>query len=100
MDTRTRTADIASESRSFSDLLLPAHIVQGLAKLGFHRPTPVQHKALPVARLGVDVIVQAKSGTGKTLVFALLSVEKASADNSSPQVPCILPPSSDTHQKP
>ena len=86
MDARARTADITSDSRSFRDLLLPAHIVQGLAKLGFHRPTPVQHEALPVARLGVDVVVQAKSGTGKTLVFALLSVEKAVAENGSPQV--------------
>lgn len=87
-DSRFRTADVTSGSRSFKDLLLPAHLVQGLARLGFHRPTPVQHESLPVARLGVDVIVQAKSGTGKTLVFALLSVEKASPDQSSPQVCC------------
>ena len=51
-----------------------------------HRPTPVQHEALPVVRLGVDALVQAKSGTGKTLVFALVCVEKAVQSNASPQV--------------
>ena len=37
---RQRTADISSESRSFQDLLLPADLIRGLGKLGFHRPTP------------------------------------------------------------
>ena len=70
-DQKQRTADITSESRSFQDLLLPADIVRGLSKLGFHRPTPVQHEALPVVRLGVNAMVQVGSARALAGVIAM-----------------------------
>ena len=61
-----------------------SQLVHG-CRLGFTRPTPVQHEALPVVRTGINALVQAKSGTGKTLVFALLCVEKCDQNSPSPQ---------------
>jgi len=55
---------------TFNDLALPEHIVLGLQKCGFIYPSPVQVSAIPLERLGRDVLVQAKSGTGKTVAFA------------------------------
>ena len=55
---------------TFTDLALPSHIVDGLLKCGFVHPSPVQIRAIPIERLGRDVMVQAKSGTGKTVAFA------------------------------
>ena len=42
---------------------------------------------MPLARSGADLVVQAKSGTGKTLVFGLAAVELVRLDIPSPQVP-------------
>ena len=81
-----RSADVLSASKSFASLLLPPHVQQALRDAGFRRPSPVQEAALPLARLGADLIVQAKAGTGKTLVFAAAAVERVDLANAAPQV--------------
>jgi superfamily II DNA/RNA helicase len=53
------------------------------------RPSPVQTAAIPLGRLGADLIVQAKAGTGKTLVFGTVCLEKLQPEVALPQVrPC------------
>lgn len=42
-----------------------------LARHGFTVPTPIQHKAIPAALAGDDVIGIAQTGTGKTLAFGV-----------------------------
>lgn len=51
------------------------------------RPSPVQTAAIPLGRLGADLIVQAKAGTGKTLVFGTICLEKLQPEVALPQVP-------------
>ena len=81
-----RTLDVLAGTKSFSSLLLPPLIEQALRDAGFRRPSPVQEAALPLARMGADLIVQAKAGTGKTLVFAVAAVERVDPSNGAPQV--------------
>ena len=42
-----------------------------LQQLGFERMTPIQAASLPSALAGKDLIAQAKTGSGKTVAFAL-----------------------------
>ena len=81
-----RTLDVLAGTKSFAGLLLPPHIEQALRDAGFRRPSPVQEAALPLARMGTDLVVQAKAGTGKTLVFAVAAVERVDVTNGAPQV--------------
>ena len=46
---------------------------------------------MPLARSGADLVVQAKSGTGKTLVFGVAAVELVRLDVPLPQVPAAAP---------
>jgi len=46
-----------------------------LDKMKFTVPTPIQYKAIPAAIEGEDVIGIAQTGTGKTLAFAVPSVQ-------------------------
>lgn len=39
-------------------------------------PSPIQCRAIPLAKSGHDLFVQAKSGTGKTLVFAVTILDR------------------------
>ena len=77
-----RTADVAlshdEAALTFADLPLSDAVLRGLADYGFERPSPIQAKAIPLARFGVDLIAQAKSGTGKTCVFAVVALESLS----------------------
>merc|ERR1719262_1688202 len=44
--------------------------------LGLERPTLVQSKGIPVALEGKDVLVRARTGSGKTLCYALPMVQR------------------------
>lgn len=86
-----RSADVLAESRSFAALLVPPHIVAALRDYGIRAPSPVQHAAVPLARLGADLIVQAKAGTGKTVVFAVAVAERVDLAQRVPQVLVLAP---------
>ncbi|OQR93193.1 hypothetical protein THRCLA_08514 [Thraustotheca clavata] len=59
----------------FVDLPLSKDVQERLHERGFLVPSPIQAKSLPIALFGNDLIAQAKSGMGKTLVFATVAVE-------------------------
>ncbi|MFH0807452.1 MAG: DEAD/DEAH box helicase [Elusimicrobiota bacterium] len=58
-------------SASFYGLGIAPRILESLAKLKFTEPTPIQHKAIPIALEGKDLIGVAQTGTGKTLAFCI-----------------------------
>ena len=91
---RKRTEDVLiadGTEQSFADLLLPENILQGLLAAGFERPSPVQLQAIPLGRFGVDVIAQAKSGTGKTVVFSVIALDSVVLSNTNTQVLVVAP---------
>lgn len=55
----------------FARLGLDETILQGVERLGFETPTPVQEAAIPLVLAGHDVIASAQTGTGKTAAFTL-----------------------------
>jgi ATP-dependent RNA helicase DbpA len=55
----------------FSSLPLPPAMLANLQQLGYVGMTPIQAAALPLALAGKDLIAQAKTGSGKTVAFAL-----------------------------
>ncbi len=58
-------------SRSFSKLPLPAPCLHNLAAIGYDAMTPIQAESLPEILKHKDLIVQAKTGSGKTAAFGL-----------------------------
>eukprot|EP01084_Bolivina_argentea_P107147 191596_1 len=53
---------------------LKLELMKSIRDAGFKYPFEAQISALPQALLGKDMIVQAKSGTGKTAVFILATL--------------------------
>ncbi|XP_041952879.1 probable ATP-dependent RNA helicase DDX20 [Alosa sapidissima] len=92
IESRKRTDDVLlSEDIEFSSLLLSPLVLQGLSSAGFQKPSPIQLKAIPLGRCGLDLIVQAKSGTGKTCVFATIALDSLLPENPGPQVLVLAP---------
>ncbi|MBK6541408.1 MAG: DEAD/DEAH box helicase [Flavobacteriales bacterium] len=56
---------------SFDQLGLNPELLQGIAAMGIHKPTPIQEQAIPAALEGRDLIACAQTGTGKTAAFLL-----------------------------
>lgn len=89
---RTKDVEIDDSTVSFEDLQLDKEILKGLNSAGFYRPSPVQLKAIPLGKLGLDLIVQAKSGTGKTCVFSVIALEHVLANRAKTLQVLILAP--------
>ncbi|XP_048873884.1 probable ATP-dependent RNA helicase DDX20 [Brienomyrus brachyistius] len=92
IESRKRTDDVLlSEGIDFGSLLLSQPVLNGLTAAGFQKPSPIQLKSIPLGRCGLDLIVQAKSGTGKTCVFATISLDSLIIQNLATQVLVLAP---------
>jgi len=78
-------------STSFSRLNLPADQISNLDSLGYKHMTPIQAEALPFALNGEDLIAQAKTGSGKTAVFALAILAKLDLSSLHTQALILCP---------
>ncbi|RLJ70342.1 ATP-dependent RNA helicase DeaD [Hydrogenivirga caldilitoris] len=55
---------------------LSQRIQNALEEIEFVKPTPIQESAIPVALEGKDILIQARTGTGKTGAFGIPIIEK------------------------
>src|SRR3954463_4065460 len=62
---------------TFEVLSLSRETLEALAAMGYTHPTPVQRAVYDPASRGLDLVVQARTGTGKTAAFGLPIVENA-----------------------
>jgi ATP-dependent RNA helicase RhlE len=61
---------------SFDGLGIAPKILEALDRMKFTVPTPIQHKAIPIAIEHKDLVGIAQTGTGKTLAFAIPVVQR------------------------
>lgn len=74
----------AGAGNGFKALGLSDEVYRGIVRMGFRMPTPVQRKALPVILQGVDSVVMARTGSGKTCAFLVPLLEKLLSTNRNP----------------
>jgi ATP-dependent RNA helicase DeaD len=65
-----------NEQPTFDALPLSADVRQAIDELGYTNPTPVQLAVCEPATRGVSLVVQARTGTGKTAAFGLPLVDQ------------------------
>lgn len=73
---------LRSDVQLFSDLGLSDRTLAAIRDLGYHEPTDVQIKAIPVALKGSDIVATAQTGTGKTAAFALPIIDRLEPSDS------------------
>ena len=87
--------DVREESgappASFESLGLGEGVRRALTEIGYERPTPVQSATYAPAVEGHDVIVQARTGTGKTAAFGLPLVDRLVSDAPETQALILAP---------
>lgn len=81
------------EVDSFDALDLSPVMRRALEKAGFEKPSPIQSSLIPLALEGLDVIGQARTGTGKTAAFSIPILEQLDSleDCRDPQAIVIVP---------
>jgi ATP-dependent RNA helicase DeaD len=82
----------ASTSKgSFAALELSAETLASLEAKGYAAPTDVQAETIPRAMTGRDLVVQSRTGTGKTAAFGIPMVEKVEAGREGVQAVVLAP---------
>jgi ATP-dependent RNA helicase DDX49/DBP8 len=76
----SKKAEITFSDKSFEELGIGKWLTKQLNEYGLTRPTPVQANCIPKILEGSDVLGCAKTGTGKTLAFALPILQKLAVD--------------------
>ncbi|MGL4800509.1 MAG: DEAD/DEAH box helicase [Cellulosilyticaceae bacterium] len=79
------------EPITFEDYGLSKELGKALEGLGFTSPTKVQQEVIPVALGGKDLVVQSKTGSGKTAAFAIPICEKVDWEDNKPQALVLTP---------
>lgn len=75
----------------FAALGIRRELVEALNNKGLKKPTPVQVQAIPILLQARDAIVQAQTGTGKTLAYLLPILERINVKNPNVQALILTP---------
>lgn len=73
---------------NFLDLEISEDILKAIGEMGYEKPSPIQVEAIPIVKLGRDLLAQAKTGTGKTAAFGIPAIEKV--DPTSDKLQCVI----------
>ncbi|MHC2992565.1 RNA helicase [Pontibacter sp. HJ8] len=76
---------------SFEDFKLSPALLQQLAGLNYHTPTPIQQAAIPILLKGNDVAGQAETGSGKTAAYGLPILHQVNPELQAVQALIIVP---------
>ncbi|MET0285713.1 MAG: DEAD/DEAH box helicase [Polyangiales bacterium] len=76
---------------TFDAIPLSPAVRRAIDELGFVTPTAVQRAAFEPAALGNDLIVQSRTGTGKTLAFGLPLVDRLTYEGHGLQALILAP---------
>ncbi|MEI7908594.1 MAG: DEAD/DEAH box helicase [Verrucomicrobiota bacterium] len=79
------------ETPPFSELGLPASLLEAIETLGYERPSPIQAMSIPAALKGLDIVGLSETGSGKTAAFALPALALLEIDSLHPQVLILCP---------
>lgn len=89
-DYRLKKGEKLLIKEKFEEMQLPAALVKALYIKGFDRPSLIQKSSIPLIILGADCGIQSKSGTGKTVAYAVGILQKIVA-SKKPQALVITP---------
>lgn len=78
-------------NKKFKDYSINKNILKALDELKFTEPTEVQEKTLEHSLAGKDIIVNAKTGSGKTAAFAIPIINSIKDKTGNPKALILAP---------
>ena len=88
---KSEESDSNHPGAGFVGFGLRPEVLATLDAIGYREPTEVQSRAIPRAMLGKDLIVQSRTGTGKTAAFGIRIAEAVEKKDASVQALVLTP---------
>lgn len=76
--------------QAFADLGIEIRFLKAIQKMNFVEPSPIQVQLIPPALKGLDILGQARTGTGKTAAFGLPVLQRMDPAQRL-QAICLVP---------
>jgi ATP-dependent RNA helicase DeaD len=83
--------DTDTMDTKFTDLGLRAELIEGIHRLGFESPSPIQAETIPAALSGSDIVGLSQTGSGKTAAFGLPALNMIDVALKQTQVLVLCP---------
>lgn len=80
-----------NDATTFAELGICEDVLRALRQMGWESPTPVQRDSYPLVIAGHDVIVQSRTGTGKTGAFGIPLVDRLLSEDGDEQALVLAP---------
>ncbi len=90
-DGHTPTGSDYVSDRRFADFPISPEVLKGVLDLGYETATPVQAATIEAGIAGTDMLVRAKTGTGKTTAFCLPMLERIEDGEDGPRAIVLAP---------
>ena len=75
----------------FTELGLRSELIEGIRRLGFETPSPIQAQTIPLALTGKDIVGLSQTGSGKTAAFGLPALNQVNTKTAETQVLVLCP---------
>lgn len=82
---------IGSENKFATDFNISPEVVKALDVMGYQAPMAVQARVIKDVQEGKDLIVQSKTGSGKTAAFSIPIIDQLDVEENLPQVLVLTP---------
>ncbi len=82
---------LETSNKNFDSFYLSDEMLRALQAVAYHTPTPAQVASIPLIMAGIDIIVQAQTGSGKTAAFAIPVIEMLEHNPGKIEVLVIVP---------
>ncbi|KII63262.1 ATP-dependent RNA helicase DDX54 [Thelohanellus kitauei] len=92
---RVHVKSMITKFDKFEDLNLIPDLLKGIRKSRYYKPTNIQKAAIPFALSGRDVVVMARTGSGKTATFLIPILQKLQKRSSEGIRSLIISPTRD-----
>lgn len=66
-----RKKKVDKKAKGFRAFSLSPDILEGIKRMGYKNPTPIQRKCIPSIMSGFNIIAHSRTGSGKTAAFVL-----------------------------
>jgi ATP-dependent RNA helicase DeaD len=94
----TETTETTDDLPTITVDQLPPHIAEAAQRAGWTQLMPVQVRAIPFLLDGQDVMIQARTGSGKTGAFLLPMLERLDPNKATTQALILVPTRELAHQ--
>ncbi len=82
--------NLDKKAKGFRSFNLMPEILEGIKRMGYKMPTPIQRKCIPSIMSGFNVIAHSRTGSGKTAAFVLPIIHRLKEHSKIVGCRCLI----------